>query len=161
MLFFQLFPKLTGIDQWLSDPAKTPWLIVLVAIWQGAGYYMIVYLAGLQNIPTDVVEAAKIDGAGSWQRFRNITLPLILPAVTISLFLTIANALKNFDMIYAMTSGSAYTFGTVPVVLDIFFDAFARKQAGLATAKAMLLFALIFIITSIQLYVMKKREVEQ
>lgn len=161
MLFFQLFPKLTGIDQWLSDPAKTPWLIVLVAIWQGAGYYMIVYLAGLQNIPTDVVEAAKIDGAGSWQRFRSITLPLILPAVTISLFLTIANALKNFDMIYAMTSGSAYTFGTVPVVLDIFFDAFARKQAGLATAKAMLLFALIFIITSIQLYVMKKREVEQ
>lgn len=161
MLFFQLFPKITGIDQWLSDPAKTPWLIVLVAIWQGAGYYMIVYLAGLQNIPPDVVEAAKIDGANSWQRFRNITLPLILPAVTISLFLTIANALKNFDMIYAMTSGSAYTFGTVPVVLDIFFDAFARKQAGLATAKAMLLFALIFAITSIQLYIMKKREVEQ
>ena len=161
MLFFQLFPKLTGIDQWLSDPAKTPWLIVLVAVWQGAGYYMIVYLAGLQNIPTDVVEAAKIDGAGSWQRFKSITLPLLLPAVTISLFLTIANALKNFDMIYAMTSGSAYTFGTVPVVLDIFFDAFARKQAGLATAKAMLLFVLIFAITSIQLYVMKKREVEQ
>jgi len=108
-----------------------------------------------------VVEAAKIDGAGSWQRFKSITLPLLLPAVTISLFLTIANALKNFDMIYAMTSGSAYTFGTVPVVLDIFFDAFARKQAGLATAKAMLLFVLIFAITSIQLYVMKKREVEQ
>ncbi len=161
MLFNQLFPKLTGIEQWLSDPAKTPWLIVLVAVWQGAGYYMIVYLAGLQNIPTDVVEAAKIDGAGSWHRFRHITLPLLLPAVTISLFLTIANALKSFDMIYAMTSGSAYTFGTVPVVLDIFFDAFARKQAGMATAKAMLLFALIFAITATQLAVMKKREVEQ
>ncbi len=161
MLFFQMFPRVTGIDQWLSDPAKTPWLIVMVAIWQGAGYYMIVYLAGLQNIPTDVVEAAKIDGASPWQRFTNITMPLLVPALTISFFLTIANALKSFDLIYAMTSGSAYTYGTVPVVLDIFFDAFARKRAGLATAKAMLLFTIIFIVTGIQLYIMKKKEVEQ
>jgi raffinose/stachyose/melibiose transport system permease protein len=161
MLFTQMLPQVTGIDNWLSDPAKTPWLIVLVAVWQGAGYYMIVYLAGLQNIPTDVVEAAKIDGASPWQRFVNVTLPLLVPAITISLFLTIANALKSFDLIYAMTSGSAYTFGTVPVVLDIFFDAFARKHAGLATAKAMLLFALILVITGVQLYVMKKKEIEQ
>ncbi len=161
MLFFQLFPRLTGVDQWLSDPAKTPSLIVLVAIWQGAGYYMIVYLAGLQNIPTDVLEAARIDGASAFQRFRSITLPLLVPAITISFFLTIANALKSFDLIYAITSGSAYTFGTVPVVLDIYFDAFARKQAGLATAKAMLLFSIIFLVTGIQLYVMKKKEVEQ
>lgn len=161
MLFFQMFPRLTGIDQWLSDPAKTPWLIVLVAVWQGAGYYMIVYLAGLQNIPTDVVEASTIDGANAWQRFKSITLPLLVPAITISLFLTIANALKSFDLIYAMTSGSAYTFGTVPVVLDIFFDAFSRKQAGLATAKAMLLFVIIFAVTGLQLFVMKKKEIEQ
>ncbi len=161
MLFFQLFPTLTGIDRWLSDPAKTPWLIVLVAVWQGAGYYMIVYLAGLQNVPTEIVEAAKIDGAGGWQRFVQVTLPLLVPAITISLFLTIANALKCFDLIYAMTSGSGYTYGTVPLVLDIFFDAFARKQAGLATAKAMLLFVVIFAITGLQLYVMKRKEVEQ
>lgn len=161
MLFYQLFPRLTGIDLWLSDPAKAPWLIVLVAIWQGAGYYMIVYLAGLQNVPTDVTEAAKIDGASSWQRFTNVTLPLLVPAITISLFLTIANALKSFDLMYAMVGGSAYTLGTVPLVLDIFFDAFARKHAGLATAKAMILFAVIFAITGIQLYVMKRKEVEQ
>ncbi len=161
MLFVQLFPRLTGIEQWMSDPGKTPWLIVLVAVWQGAGYYMIVYLAGLQNIPTDVVEAARIDGAGPFQRFRSITLPLLVPALTISLFLTLANALKSFDLIYAMTSGSAYTFGTVPVVLDIYFDAFARKQAGLAAAKAMLLFAVILSVTAVQLSLMKRREVEQ
>ncbi|HNQ97662.1 MAG TPA: sugar ABC transporter permease, partial [Treponemataceae bacterium] len=119
------------------------------------------YLAGLQNIPTDVLEAARIDGASAFQRFRSITLPLLVPAITISFFLTIANALKSFDLIYAITSGSAYTFGTVPVVLDIYFDAFARKQAGLATAKAMLLFSIIFLVTGIQLYVMKKKEVEQ
>ena len=92
---------------------------------------------------------------------RRLVLPLLVPALTISFFLTIANALKCFDLIYAMTSGSGYTFGTVPLVLDIFFDAFARKQAGLATAKAMLLFIVIFAITGIQLYVMKKKEVEQ
>lgn len=161
MLFYQLFPRLTGINLWLSDPVKTPWLIVLVAIWQGAGYYMIVYLAGLQNIPTDVTEAAKIDGASSAQRFRHITLPLLVPAITISLFLTVANALKSFDLMYAMVGGAAYTLGTVPMVLDIFFDAFARKHAGLATAKAMLLFVVIFAVTGIQLYVMKKKEIEQ
>lgn len=161
MLFFQLFPVITGIDRWLSDTAKTPWLIVLVAVWQGAGYYMIVYLAGLQNIPVDVVEAATIDGANGWQRFKAITVPLLVPAITISLFLTIANALKCFDLIYAMTSGSGYTYGTVPLVLDIFFDAFARKQAGLATAKAMLLFLVIFAITGLQLVVMKRKEIEQ
>jgi len=160
MLFSQFFPRITGIDQWLSDAAKTPWLLVMVAVWQGAGYYMIVYLAGLQNIPNDVVEAASIDGVRPWQRFFYITLPLIVPAITISLFLTIANALKSFDLIYAMTSGSAYTFGTVPIVLDIYYDAFARKHAGLATAKAMLLFLMIFAITGLQLYIMKRKEIE-
>jgi len=161
MLFTQMLPRLTGIEQWLSDSAKTPWLIVLVAVWQGAGYYMIVYLAGLQNVPVDVVEAARIDGAGPLQRFVNVTLPLLLPAITVSLFLTVANALKSFDLVYALTSGSAYTWGTVPFVLDIFFDAFARKQAGLATAKAMLLFGAILLITGAQLFVMKRKEVEQ
>ncbi len=161
MLFVQLLPSLTGIERWISDPAKTPWLLVLVAVWQGAGYYMIVYLAGLQNIPSDVVEASTIDGASALQRFRFITLPLLLPAITISLFLTIANALKSFDLIYAMIGTTGYATGTVPFVMDIYFDAFAQKQAGLATAKAMILFMAIFLITGIQLFVMKRKEIEQ
>lgn len=161
MLFVQLLPALTGIDKWISDPAKTPWLLVLVAIWQGAGYYMIVYLAGLQNIPTDVLEAATIDGASGWQKFKYIKLPLLLPAITISLFLTIANALKSFDLIYAMIGSTGYATGTVPFVMDIYFDAFAQKKAGLATAKAMLLFLVIFAVTGLQLFLMKRKEVEQ
>lgn len=161
MLFVQLLPALTGIDRWITDSSKTPWLLVLVATWQGAGYYMIVYLAGLQSIPTDVIEAAKIDGASTWQRFKMITLPLLLPAMTISLFLSIANALKSFDLIYAMIGSTGYATGTVPFVMDIYFDAFAQKQAGLATAKAMILFIVIFIITGIQLFVMKRKEIEQ
>lgn len=158
MLFVQLLPAITGIEKWISDSAKTPWLLVLVAVWQGAGYYMIIYLAGLQNIPTDIIEAAKIDGTSPWQRFRYITLPLLVPSITISLFLTIANALKSFDLIYAMIGSTGYATGTVPFVMDIYFDAFAQKQAGMATAKAMLLFVAILLITGTQLLIMKKKE---
>lgn len=161
MLFYQILPAVSGIDIWLSDASKAPWLLVAVATWQGCGYYMIVYLAGLQNIPTEVIEASRIDGAGSFQRFRFITLPLIVPAITISLFLTIANALKSFDLIYAMVGPSGYATSTVPFVLDIYYEAFAQRQAGMATSKALLLFLVILLITGLQLYVMKKREVEQ
>lgn len=160
MLFVQLLPAITGVEKWISDPNKTPWLLILVAVWQGCGYYMIVYLAGLQNIPTEIIEAAKIDGATGWQRFRYITLPLMIPSLTISLFLTIANALKSFDLIYAMIGQTGYATGTVPFVMDIYFDAFSMKQAGLATAKAMVLFFAIVIITGIQLYIMKRKEIE-
>lgn len=160
LLFVQLLPSVTGITKWISDPAKTPWLLVLVAVWQGCGYYMIVYLAGLQNIPVDIVEAAKIDGASAEQRFHYITMPLMIPAVTVSLFLSIANALKSFDLIYAMIGPTGYATGTVPFVMDIYFDAFARKQAGMATAKAMVLFIVIFVITGIQLFIMKRKEIE-
>lgn len=160
MLFVQLLPAITGIEKWISDSNKTPWLLVLVSIWQGCGYYMIVYLAGLQNIPVDVIEAAKIDGTSSFQRFRYITLPLMVPSMTISLFLSIANSLKSFDLIYAMIGTTGYATGTVPFVMDIYFDAFSLKQAGLATAKAMVLFVVIVLITGIQLYTMKRKEVE-
>lgn len=160
MLFSQLLPKLTGVEKWITDAAKTPWLLVLVAVWQGAGYYMIVYLAGLQNIPTDVIEAGKIDGATGFQRFRYLTFPMMMPSITISLFLTIANALKSFDLIYAMIGTTGYSTGTVPFVMDIYFNAFSLKQAGLANAKAMILFLVIVIITGIQLVVMKRKEVD-
>lgn len=160
MLFSQLLPAITGIQKWMMDPNKAPWLLVLVATWQGAGYYMIIYLAGLQNIPTDIIEAAMIDGATWKQRFISITLPMMIPSLTISLFLTIANAFKSFDLMYAMVGQSGYATGTVPIVYDIFFQAYTKKQAGMATAEAMLLFFVIVLISGIQLYVMKKKEVE-
>ena len=159
-IFFHLLPKLTGIETWMSDSAKAPWLLVFVSVWQASGYYMVVYLAGLQNIPPDVIEAAMIDGAGPWERLRRITLPLLMPAFTVCVFLSIANALKCFDLVYAMVGPSGYAVGTVPFVMDIFFDAFARKLAGLATAKATLLFLSILLVTGIQLIVMKKKEVQ-
>lgn len=160
-IFSTLLPKLTGVELWLSDAAKAPWLLVLIAIWQGCGYYMIVYLAGLQNIPTDVVEAAYIDGVTPWQKFRYITLPLLLPAITISLFLTIANALKCFDLMYAIIGSSGRSVGIVPYVYDIYADAFSTHEAGMANAKAMILFIVILGVTGLQLFLMKRKEIEQ
>ena len=159
-IFFHLLPKLTGIQTWMSDSGKAPWLLVFVSVWQAAGYYMVVYLAGLQNIPQDVIEAATIDGAGSWDRLKRVTLPLLMPAFTVCVFLSIANALKCFDLVYAMVGPSGYAVGTVPFVMDIFFDAFARKLAGLATAKATILFLTILAVTGIQLILMKRKEVQ-
>jgi raffinose/stachyose/melibiose transport system permease protein len=125
-----------------------------------AGYYMIIYLAGLQNVPTDVVEAARIDGARGWQVLRYITLPLLVPAFTICVFLSTANALKCFDLVYALVGPSGYALGTVPFVMDIYFDAFANKLVGLATAKATILFLVILLVTGLQLFIMKRKEVQ-
>ena len=158
-VFFNLMPALTGVELWMGDPAKAPWLIVLVQVWREAGYLMVIYLAGLQSIPTDVHEAALIDGADSGKKLRYVTLPLLVPALTVCLFLSLSNSLKSFDLVYAMVGPSGYALGTVPFVMDIFFDAFAKRLAGLATAKAMLLFVAILIITGVQLSVMKRREV--
>jgi len=136
-VFYHMLPALTGIDKWMGDPGKAPWLIVLVQVWQQAGYLMVIYLAGLSNIPTDVLEAASIDGARFGGRLRHITLPLLVPAFTISLFLSLSNSLKSFDLVYAMVGPSGY-----------------------ATAKAILLFLMIALITGIQLTVSKRREVQ-
>jgi raffinose/stachyose/melibiose transport system permease protein len=160
-VFYHLLPAVTGIDKWMGDPAKAPWLIVAVQVWRESGYLMVIYLAGLQTIPADVLEAAMIDGTGFWGRLRRITLPLLVPAFTVCLFLSLSNSLKCFDLVYAMVGPSGYAVGTVPLVMDIFFDAFAKRLAGLATAKAILLFLAIALITGIQLSVMKRREVQQ
>ncbi|HSV93131.1 MAG TPA: sugar ABC transporter permease, partial [Desulfobacterales bacterium] len=158
-VFYHLLPAITGVDLWMGDPAKAPWLLVLVQVWREAGYMMVIYLAGLQTIPTDVLEAAVIDGASWRQKLRHIMLPLLVPAFTVTLFLSLSNSLKSFDLVYAMVGPSGYATGTVPIVMDIFFDAFAKKLAGLATAKAMLLFVVIAVTTGIQLTLMKRREV--
>jgi len=158
-VFFNLMPAVTGIELWMGDPAKAPWLIVMVQVWREAGYLMVIYLAGLQSIPTDVHEAALIDGAKPRQKLRYVVLPLLVPALTICLFLSLSNSLKSFDLVYAMVGPSGYALGTVPFVMDIFFDAFAKRLAGLATAKAMLLFFAILLITGFQLTVMKRKEV--
>ncbi len=158
-VFRLILPAITGISVWLGSPDLAPWAVLLVTIWQGSGYLMIIYLAGLQTIPTDIHEVAEIDGANWRQRLLRVTIPLLMPAVTICLFYSLSNSFKCFDVLLALTSGGP-GYVTTPIVLDIYFNAFNNNLFGYATAKAVLLCLIIIIITGIQLFLMKRREVE-
>ncbi|HOJ65215.1 MAG TPA: sugar ABC transporter permease [Spirochaetota bacterium] len=158
-IFQHILPKITGITEWLGDPDLAPISVVITSVWQGLGYIMVIYLAGLQSIPSDILEVAKIDGATGFTRFFKITLPLLLPAATISLFITLTNSLKTFEIMLALTNGGPGS-ATESYVLNIYNDAFSNNLFGYATAKAILLLLIIMSITLIQLSIMKKREIE-
>jgi raffinose/stachyose/melibiose transport system permease protein len=160
LVFRELLPAVTGVKEWMMNPDLAPWLCVFVAVWQGVGYYMIIYIAGLQNVPQDLLEASSLDGASGLKRFRAIVLPLLMPAVTICLFLSIAGALKTFDIIFALYPSNSTTMGVDNITVNIFYDAFRDKHAGLATAKAILLLFAIAAITGTQLVLSKRKEVE-
>jgi len=160
LMFTRFFPAVTGISTWLQNPDLAPWLTVLVATWQGVGYYTVLYLAGLQNISAEISEVASLDGAHGWTKFRTITLPLLAPAFTICLFLSIAGALKTFDIIFALYPTTSTSLGLDNLVVNIFYDAFRDKHAGAASAKAVLLLIVILIVTGLQLRATKKHEVE-
>jgi raffinose/stachyose/melibiose transport system permease protein len=160
LVFTQLLPAITGIREWMMNPDLAPWITVFVAVWQGVGYYMIIYLAGLQGIPPDIIESASLDGATGRVRFFRIVLPLLVPALTICLFLSISGSLKTFDIIFALYPSNSTSMGIDNITVNIFYDAFRDKHAGLATAKAILLLFAIMIITGTQLVITKRKEVE-
>lgn len=121
----------------LASPAANPWIIVMINTYQYAGIAMIVYLAGLQSIPKDYYEAAKMDGAGGLQPFFTITLPLLMPAVTINMVINIIGGLKLFDVIFALTAGgpgnSSQSMSTF--MYDLYFK---RQDADMPPPKACL-----------------------
>lgn len=133
--------------------------IILVLVWRFAGYYMIIYLAGLQGIPKELVESSKIDGASSLQRFRYITFPLLAGSFTINMTLALINGMKAFDVIVAMTDGGP-GFSTENISYLVYKVAFAELQQGYGTALALALFVLLLIISIFQVTVLKKREVQ-
>jgi raffinose/stachyose/melibiose transport system permease protein len=161
-LFVQLGEKLhmTGVlFNWLTQPSTAFWSLVIVSTWQMAGYVMIIYIAGLQSIPSDLLEAAEIDGAGPMKRLAHITLPLMMPSFTISLFITLSNAFKQYDTNLSLTNGGPYNT-TQLIAMNIYQTAFNRNQYVLAQAKAMVFFLVIMVITLVQVRLTSKREVE-
>ncbi len=144
---------------WLGDENTAFWGIVIVSVWQGAGYIMLIYLAALQNVPQDIVEAAKIDGASRFQVLRHITMPMVAPAVTICLFLTISSSFKIFDVNLSLTNGGPFK-STEMLALNIYTEAFVNNRYGLGEAKALIFFLVVAAITVIQVSITKKREVE-
>jgi raffinose/stachyose/melibiose transport system permease protein len=145
---------------WIGDPKYSFYAIIIVSLWGGVGYLMVIYIAALQGVPQELREAASIDGAGRFQILRSVTLPMIMPAVTIGIFVTLNSTFKVFDVVFALTGGGPGR-ATQVIALNIFEEAFhMSNRYGYASAKAMILFVIVCIITLAQLKVMKKREVE-
>ena len=149
------------LDQsWIGDPRFSFWAIVIVSLWGGVGYLMVIYVAALQGVPANLNEAAYIDGANAWHAFRHVTLPMIFPSLTVGVFVTLNSSFKVFDVVYSLTGGGPGR-ATQVVALNIFEEAFKRNNRyGYASAKATILFAIICGITLVQLWLMKRREVE-
>lgn len=136
------------------------WGLVVVTNWQMVGYMMIIYIAGILGISPELFEAAKIDGANSWQILRNITIPLVMPAVTICTFLTVANSFKLFDQNLALTAGAPARQSAM-LALDIFNTFYGSMgYEGVGQAKAVMFFIIVAVIVLLQLRVSRSREVE-
>ncbi|WP_020619829.1 carbohydrate ABC transporter permease [Paenibacillus daejeonensis] len=154
---------MTGLSaikaDWLGNPDYAMASIILSTVWKSAGYYMIIYLAGLQGIPQELLEAASIDGAGRWKQFRHITFPLLAGAMTVCIMLAMINSLKLFDQIAVMTNGGP-GFATETLTYIIYRVAFGEGRQGFGTALGIVLFFIIVIISLIQIRVLRKREVQ-
>ena len=137
------------------------WGLIILVSWQQIGYMMIIYIAGLQSIPGDVIEAAEIDGANKIQTLFKVTIPMMMPSITICIFLTLSNSFKLFDQNLSLTAG-APLHKTEMLALNIYQTFYGKVgQEGVGQAKAVLFFIIVTAISVIQLYATRKKEVEQ
>lgn len=145
----------------VSDAKYGFWGLVILMNWQMIGYMMIIYVAGLQNIPTDLIEAAKIDGATSWQTLLKVKIPMVMSSITICMFLTLSNSFKLFDQNKALTNGAPMN-KTQMLALNI-YDTFYGKTGyeGVGQAKAVVFFVIVAVIALAQLSFTRSKEVEQ
>lgn len=144
-----------------SDERFGFWGLIVLMNWQMIGYIMIIYIAGLTSVPTDILEAAKVDGAGALTTLFKITIPSVMPSITICLFLTITNSFKMFDQNLALTAG-APSGRTRMLALDIYETFYSRVgYEGVGQAKAVIFFIIVAAIALTQLILTRRKEVEQ
>ena len=160
---FKALAGLTGWNfwnlSWLGDPTLAFFSVTLVGVWQSLGFYIVLYIAGLNAVPSEIQEAAVVDGATSFQRFFRVILPLLGPSMTTCIFMSLTNGLKVFDIILALTKGGPGT-STYSATLQIYNDAFTKNMYGLGSAEAILYFFAVLIITQVVLRLMNRKEVE-
>ena len=151
----------------LADRNASVLALVVVGTWQYAGYIMMIFVAALESVPVELHEAARIDGAGGWHRLKNITIPMVAQAFTITLFLTLVNSFKQFDVNVSLTSGGPAAmflgkplFGTELLALDIYRTAFVANTLAQGQARAFIFFIVLVVISIIQVRTSKKREIE-
>ncbi|WP_181346913.1 carbohydrate ABC transporter permease [Thalassobacillus sp. CUG 92003] len=136
--------------QWLTSPSTALYAVMVVTVWKGIGYYMVIYLAGLQSIPESLYEAAKIDGANWWQQVTRITIPMLMPFIALVSIMSVIAAMKVFEEIYIMTGGGPL-HSSETLVFYIYTEAFSNLDMGYASAAGVVLFIFTLILTAINL----------
>lgn len=144
---------------WLGDESLALWSVVIAIVWQHAGLSMVIYLAGLQGVPPELYEAGDLDGTSRWQRFWFITRPMLAPATTIAVVLTMITGLKLFDQVFAMTGGGP-GYATETLSLDMYKQAFVLNDYSYGTALALILTMIVAFVSFLQLKVLRRYEVE-
>ncbi|MGE6754729.1 carbohydrate ABC transporter permease [Rossellomorea sp. NPDC071047] len=142
---------------WLTSTSTSIFAVMVVTIWKGLGYYMVIYLAGLQSIPDDLYEAADIDGATKWKQIWHITVPLLMPSIMIVTIMSSISAMKVFEEIYVMTGGGPLN-SSKTLVFYIYEEAFDKLQMGYASAAGVVLFVITLIFSVINIKFMSKKE---
>jgi multiple sugar transport system permease protein len=144
-----------GQPRWLGHPAWAMSAIIIVSVWQRMGYNMVIFLAGLQDIPRELIEAASIDGAKTWQKFRHVTLPLLTPVTFFILIMSIIFSFQSFALVYVITGGGP-GFATSVYVYKLWKEAFQFYRWGFASAMSWILFVAIALITVFQWWLSKR-----
>jgi ABC-type sugar transport system permease subunit len=142
----------------LSDPTWAMPAVMFVGVWKNVGFYMVIYLAGLQSIPQELREAARLDGAGPWQRFRNVTLPLLSNQTMLVSVMALIATLQAFDQIYVMTHGGPF-FKTETLVMLIYREGFQELRFGYGAAISWVLLIFVFLLSMIQYGFFQRRQV--
>lgn len=148
-------PFMTG--SWLSDPELALWALIIVTVWQQSGYMMLIYIAGIMSIDSEIMEAAALDGAGPARMTWDILIPSMMQSFTICIFLTLKNAFMSFDINLALTNGGPFR-STELLTLNIYNEAFTYQHYGTAQAKAIILFLIVLVISVAQVYLSRRKE---
>ncbi len=160
---FTQIGKAWGIDwlktSFLTNPDRAIWAMIIVTVWQYAGYLMMIYIAGFVGIPKDVQEAADIDGAHGFRKLFRVTIPLMIPSFNICMFITLSRTFMTYDLNLSLTNGAPYG-STQLAAMHVYQKAFMSKQFGVGQAEAIVLFVVVALISVTQVLLNKKREVE-
>ncbi len=160
-IYSQALPSFGGVLEsiaWLGEADTAFWAVLIVLIWQQAGYVMLIYIASMNSIDEQLFEAAEIDGASPFKKFTHVTLPLIVPAFTVSIFIVLAYSFKIFGLVFALTGGGPYG-STESLAINIYREAFLYGNYGLGSAKAVVFFVFVAVLSYLQVRFTQKREV--
>jgi len=151
LLSFVGIPKIN----WLVNPAMAMPSVIIMSVWRGLGFNIVVFLAGLQSIPRDLYEAAALDGATGWDQFRDITVPLLTPTIFFATIMALIGSFQVFEQTYVMTQGGPAN-ATMTLVYQIFLNGFTYLRMGYASAQSFILFAILFAITLVQVRLQRR-----